>query len=145
MISQATTGKKLWIKTLGTVCETLRYSLTTILIRGVIRELFWGQSKPLGEHNMPPGWDRVNISENLGKAAALRALPLITSLLMEWNDKRNQWPWQKIQLVKFTQCAVIQWLEDVMCVFTFPTQKMLSEAKIENVPFVSIKQTVGDE
>ena len=49
------------------------------------------------------------------------------------------------QLVKFTQCAVIQWLEDVMCVFTFPTQKMLSEAKIENVPFVSIKQTVGDE
>ena len=32
-----------------------------------------------------------------------------------------------------------------MCVFTFPTQKMLSEAKIENVPFVSIKQTVGDE
>ena len=50
--------------------------------------------------------------------------------------------WQKIQLVKFTQCAVIQWLEDVMCVFTFPTQKMLSEAKIENVPFVSIKQTV---
>ena len=53
--------------------------------------------------------------------------------------------WQKVPLVKFTQCAVIQWLEDVMCVFTFPTQKMLSEAKIENVPFVSIKQTVGDE
>ena len=48
-------------------------------------------------------------------------------------------------MVKFTQSAVIQWLEDVMCVFTFPTQKMLSEAKIENVPFVSIKQTVGDE
>ena len=57
----------------------------------------------------------------------------------------NEKGWQKIQLVKFTQCAVIQWLEDVMCVFTFPTQKMLSEAKIENVPFVSIKQTVGDE
>ena len=33
-------------------------------------------------------------------------------------------------------------LDDVMCVFTFSTQKMLSEAKIENVPFVSIKQTV---
>ena len=27
-----------------------------------------------------PGWDRVNISENLGKAAALPALPLITPL-----------------------------------------------------------------
>ena len=59
------------------------------------------------------------------------------------NEKRNQLQWQKIPLVKFTQCAVIQWLEDVT--FTFPTQKMLSEAKIENVPFVSIKQTVGDE
>ena len=29
-------------------------------------------------HNLPPpDWDRVNVSENLGKAAALPALPLI--------------------------------------------------------------------
>ena len=31
-------------------------------------------------HNLPPDWDSVNVSENLGKAAALPALPLITHL-----------------------------------------------------------------
>ena len=31
-------------------------------------------------HNLPPNLDRANISENLGKAAALPFLPLITSL-----------------------------------------------------------------
>ena len=34
----------------------------------------------MGGHNLPPGWDRVNVSKNLVKAPALPALPLITPL-----------------------------------------------------------------
>ena len=38
----------------------------------------------MGGHNLAPhGWDSVNASENLGKAAALPALPLITPLPLE--------------------------------------------------------------
>ena len=38
-----------------------------------------------------PGWDRVNVCENLDKAAALPALPLITPLLLE-----QLWDWPLI-------------------------------------------------
>ena len=43
----------------------------------------------MGGHNLPPppNWDRVNISENLGKAAALPALPLNTPLIDITPDK----------------------------------------------------------
>ena len=41
--------------------------------------------KPMGGRNLPPtpGWNKDNVSENLGKAAALHALPLIMPLYLE--------------------------------------------------------------
>ena len=42
----------------------------------------------MGGHNLPPGWDRVNVSENLGKAAVLPALPLITTLKVSKSQKQ---------------------------------------------------------
>ena len=40
----------------------------------------FGKAKPIVGHNLPPppDSDRVNIFENLGEAAALSALPLVT-------------------------------------------------------------------
>ena len=40
----------------------------------------------MGGYNLPPspGWDRINVSENLGKEAALPALPLI--MLLKYID-----------------------------------------------------------
>ena len=53
----------------------------TVPCQGRNHESFLAKAKPMGVHNLPsPGLDRVNVSENLGKAAALPALPLITSL-----------------------------------------------------------------
>ena len=56
----------------------------------------------MGGHNLPPDRDRINISENLGKAAALPALPLITS--MTFIDKRLKVPkGQKLKLCLFSR------------------------------------------
>ena len=43
---------------------------------------FLGEAKPKGRHNLPPPLVeiKVNVTENLGKATALPALPLITPL-----------------------------------------------------------------
>jgi hypothetical protein len=48
--------------------------------RGVSREFRLGKQSQWAGIICPSGWDRVKISENLGKAAALPALPLITPL-----------------------------------------------------------------
>ena len=46
--------------------------------------MFLGLVKPMGEHNLPlpTDRDRINVSENLGKAAALPAFSLITPLYL---------------------------------------------------------------
>ena len=41
----------------------------------------WGKANGWAQ-SAHPDWDRVNLSENLGKAAALPALPLITPLAL---------------------------------------------------------------
>ena len=41
---------------------------------------FLGEAEPMGGHNLPPPVEMVYVSENLAKAAALPALPLITPL-----------------------------------------------------------------
>ena len=40
-------------------------------------------------HNLPPDWDSVNVSENLGKAAALPLLALITPLKSAVNQTKK--------------------------------------------------------
>ena len=45
---------------------------------------FSGETEPMGGRNLsplPPDWDRINASENQGKAALLPTLPLITHLI----------------------------------------------------------------
>ena len=50
-----------------------------ITYQGCNQEVFYGETKPIGGRNLPPpplDWDRVNVSENLAKAAALPAFCL---------------------------------------------------------------------
>ena len=67
-----------------------------------------GEAKPMAVHNLAlPDWDRVNVPENLGKAAALPALPLITLLYILlkkdifWKlDKRAAWLLENLKLYR---------------------------------------------
>ena len=49
-------------------------------MQGRSHRFFFGKAKPMAGHKRPLLIDRVNVSENLGKAAALPVLPLITPM-----------------------------------------------------------------